>query len=111
MRVTIDKVATGMMVREPVMTMDGELLIDAGSIVTDHHIKVLRQWRIESIVVRGDTTAIVAVKPEVRQAIERDVVVRFRFNDRTIHAVKELFHIAVKRRLEAQRKSELPNAE
>ncbi|MDA8123757.1 MAG: HDOD domain-containing protein [Deltaproteobacteria bacterium] len=92
---------------EDVKDRNGRLLIPAGTILTETHIRVIKIWGIVEVEIEDasetdpDSSSAEAIDPEQLQAAETLLQERFLFCDREHPAIAELFRIG-RQRLAAQ---------
>lgn len=76
---TIDELEQGLKIAEPVMNNFGQILIPAGVIVTDRHIKVLKTWRIPHVYISGNDSDEVELSDELLNLAEIQVRKRIKW--------------------------------
>ncbi len=103
--VKLDEVEPGMILARDVKGRFGRGLLLAGNMVTEKHIKIFKSWGITEIIIEKKTGsgADELKKPsEVHGSHDRqeaELQKLFKFNDGKHPAVRELFQVALKRKI------------
>lgn len=100
MKVSLSAVQPGMVLAAPVLGPGGRQLADAGTVITDQHLKVMRVWGIDAVAVVG--TDRVPVSDAILQAAQRQVAPLFRGQPVEHPVVRALFAVAVERAMRRQ---------
>jgi hypothetical protein len=83
-RIAIESLTAGLKLSQPVLNLNGVLLLRAGEILTAKHLEIFKTWGVrEADVVRADgseldASAEVTAPPEILAAAEREIGRRFR---------------------------------
>jgi hypothetical protein len=111
----VDCLEPGMEVAEDVLNVNGTLLLAKGTVLSDHLIRVLKMWGVETIRVGGEAGAAHAptletvLRPEILAAAKRKIEERFRHVSEVMPAVRVIKQLALDRlaqRLAATTESE-----
>ncbi len=103
MMVSINKLLPGMKVLRDVRSVNGTVLLAAGTEIAAQHIRVLRMWGVEGVAVKGqeDTEAhhskVKVVDAEVLQAAQNQVDQRLRHAIGSHPAVALVRELAIRR--------------
>lgn len=101
--VSINKLLPGMEVLRDVRSVNGTVLMAAGTEIAVHHIRVLKMWGVEGVAVKGqeDTEAhrskVKVVDPELLQAAQIRVDQRLRHATSSHPAVVLVRELAIQR--------------
>ncbi len=106
--VKLEEVEPGMVLARDVKGRFGRGLLMAGNMVTEKHIKIFKSWGITEVIIEkepGSGTAELKKSREdhggnARQ--EAQLQKLFKFNDGKHPAVRELFQVALKRKINFQ---------
>ena len=112
--VRFDELAAGMVLDADVVTDQGRLLLAAATVLTDHHLRVMRKWGVEEVDVRGlqrdnvGDAAASRLEPAVVESITAAVTTLFGRSDLEHPAVRELAELTRRRLLEHYASSPAP---
>ena len=111
--VKLDEIRSGMVLARDVKGRFGRGLLLAGNVVTEKHLKIFKSWGVTEIIVEKnqESSEERLEKPPEAPAhynrIERRMKGLFKFNDFKHPAVRELFQIALNRKLNLHPPEEL----
>lgn len=109
-KVTLNNLTPGMVLAEDAEA-NGNVLLASGTIIGDKHLKIFKQWGIDSIDIKGVSDSAIekqkmsAVDPELIEQAKKTVMARFIHTNIRHPAMKILFKESVYR-LIAQLKKE-----
>ncbi len=98
-KLTLDDVKTGMVVAEAIKGSKGQPLFAKGVELTDKHLRILKIWGINSVIVEGDENEELGsnnLPPELLEQIEDEMKPRFQHTNRDHPVVEFLFKEAAK---------------
>jgi len=99
MRVALKDLKGGTVLAENVLDPMGRLLLAAGTVLSERHIKILRKWGIRSVNVKTESPEEEEHLPEeLIESAKADLAERFRHFERDFPAASEIYRIAVERR-------------
>lgn len=101
MRVVLAQLAPGAILDQAVQGPGGRQLAAAGTALTEQHLKVLRIWGIEAVMIRG--SAAPAPEDAARAELQRMIARRFWGQPADHPAVRTLFQVAVAMRQQGPR--------
>jgi len=105
-RVNLEELVPGMVLAEDAVHMNGRILLNAGSCLTDRHIKIFKTWGLTEAHIRGSgdnppgNKALVNIDSEIVQHATTAVKPYFEHMDRDSEIIAELFKICVRGRAE-----------
>lgn len=105
MEITLKDAKEGMVLVSDVVDRNGRVLLIAGNSLTEKHIKVFKSWGIASLRVQQSETASTkkvapsGEDPGMAEA-EEHLIELFRYTDRKHPVIRELFEIALERKME-----------
>lgn len=82
-RIQVQILSPGMELKEDVVTSTGQLLLRAGATLAPNHIRLFKQWGIESVRVKGTGESEIRKRPvpvEFLHKAEENIGRRFRLN-------------------------------
>jgi hypothetical protein len=98
---SIDTLEVGMEVSADVMNVNGMLLIPKGTILSDRHLRMLRNWGVDAVHITGVSTATqepeVKLPPETLLEATKQVNNRFKFVSSKLGVVEAIRQMAIKR--------------
>lgn len=106
--VKLEEVEPGMVLARDVKGRFGRGLLMAGNMVTEKHIKIFRSWGITEVIIEKEPGG---GRPEFKKSHEdhegnarqeAQLQKLFKFNDGKHPAVRELFQVALKRKIKIQ---------
>ncbi len=97
-RLTVDKLNTGMVLAQDVARDDGVILMGKGAALSEDNIHLLERLEIESVVVEGDQFASDEERQAFLQKAEEELVMRFSRveDDKVLMAIREMFRKRIK---------------
>ena len=102
-QITLTDVRAGTVLRADVLAAEGRLLLEAGTALTESHLRVLSMWGVAQVDVEGVSQADLAERaladlaPADRAAVDRRVRALFRHNDPGDPIIGELIQLATMR--------------
>ena len=92
-RLTVDKVKTGMVLAQDVTRDDGVILMGKGGTISEETIRLLERLEIESVVVEGDQFASDEERQAYLKKAEEELERRFSRveDDKVLMAIREMF--------------------
>ncbi len=98
LRLTVDKLKTGMVIAQDVARDDGVILMGKGTAISDDTIHFLERLEIESVVIEGDQFASDEERQDFLKEAEEQLVVRFSRveDDKVLMAIREMFRKRIK---------------
>jgi hypothetical protein len=102
-QISLADVRAGMVLRADVVAAEGRLLLEAGTGLTESHLRVLSMWGVAQVDVEGVSRADLAERavaelaPAARAAVDRRVQALFRHNDPKDPVIDELLQLATMR--------------
>jgi hypothetical protein len=103
-KIKLDAVSEGMTVAADVKNMDDMLLVPAGCVLTERHIKILRTWGISEVQIDGEeqgSTTLMTIAPDVLCRMEDELRKTFWEFDSKLPVQQEIFKLALRRRARA----------
>ncbi|HLP00378.1 MAG TPA: hypothetical protein VK163_00025 [Opitutaceae bacterium] len=97
----IDSLTPGMKVGKDVVEASGQVLLRAGTEISEKHLRVLRSWGIQQVEIEGpkppdsEDTFLSRASPELLDRAQASVNERFRHTDPVHPAIAELMRLAV----------------
>ena len=104
----IDSLTPGMKAGKDVIEASGQVLLRAGTEITEKHLRVLRSWGIQQVEIEGpkppdtEDTLLAKATPAMLETARAAVDSRFRHTDATHPAIAELRRLATRVELRAQ---------
>jgi hypothetical protein len=97
-------ISAGMVASEDVQGPGGRVFLRRGETISERHVLALRALGITAVQARraDEESGRAATPAAVVQQLQADLLPRFRHNDLTHPAVKELFRLALLRRVRAR---------
>lgn len=98
-RLTVDKLTTGMVLAQDVTRDDGVILMGKGAAVSEDTIRLLERLDIESVVVEGDQFASEEERRAYLKEAEEQLDLRFSRveDDKVLMAIREMFRTRIKK--------------
>jgi len=98
-RLTVDKLTTGMVLAQDVTRDDGVILMGKGAAVSEDTIRLLERLDIESVVVEGDQFASEEERRAYLKEAEEQLDLRFSRveDDKVLMAIREMFRARIKK--------------
>jgi hypothetical protein len=96
-------VRPGQILAEPVRNFHGQVILAKGVTITERHLVTLKAWGVGSIAVAEAGVEPAAsleddLPADMLERAAKEIVPRFRHNDASNPAVRELVRVAVRRR-------------
>jgi len=97
----IDALQPGMKVGRDVVEASGQVLLRAGTEITEKHLRVLRSWGVQTVEIEGERppdpeeTSLARADPATFDRAQAAVNERFRCADPAHPAIAELMRLAV----------------
>jgi hypothetical protein len=97
----IDSLTPGMKVGKDVVEASGQVLLRAGTEISEKHLRVLRSWGIQQVDIEGpkppdtEDTLLSRASPELLDRAQASVGERFHHTDPAHPAITELMRLAV----------------
>lgn len=104
-KLPIANLSVGQVVQSEVYDRNGRLLIPKDTILKENHLKALRTWGIQAVVVTGDASTMdsptenLVVSEKNQDKIEKDLAKRFSQTDLQHPFMQELYKICYERAL------------
>lgn len=101
----INDIKEGMKLAEDIVNFDGTILLKAGSIITERHLRALWMWGITEANIRGvemdnlEEPPLPTVDPEVIKGIDQDLTNLFQKTDLNNPIIAEICRLVKKWRL------------
>lgn len=93
-KIKVKRLQIGMTLSADVCDPNGRFLLGDGCELNEKHIKALNAWGVISVEINDEDMPenedVIEISPEIYQAIEEQVNVRFRHNDMNSPFIKEL---------------------
>jgi hypothetical protein len=101
----INDIKEGMELAEDIVNFDGTILLKAGYIITEKHLRALWMWGITEANIRGvemdnlEEPPLPSVSPEVIRGIDQDLTNLFQKTDLNNPIIAEIYRLVKKWRL------------
>jgi hypothetical protein len=108
-QISLADVRAGMVLRAAALAPEGRLLLEAGTGLTESHLRVLSMWGVAQVDVEGVSRADLAERavaelaPVTRAGVDRRVQALFRHNDPSDPVIDELLQLATMRLVQRAR--------
>jgi hypothetical protein len=104
----IDALQPGMKIGRDVVEASGQILLRAGTEITEKHLRVLRSWGVQTVEIEGarppepEDTSLARADPATFDRAQAAVTERFRCADPAHPAIAELMRLAILAEVRAQ---------
>lgn len=93
--INISQITVGMVLAEPILNMNGQMLLSAGATLQDNHMRLFKTWGIQSVAINSVEEEATQIGVLTNLSLEEKVELRRRINWMPINEhEKDIYNLA-----------------